>query len=76
MPQAEVVEIDEEDEQSDISSASVRFETMPLPDGPVSPVELEFGKGEGDSMEEVEYDKAKADDLFEDSASANEEDMD
>ena len=54
----------------------MNFENMPLPPESVSPVELEFGKGEGDSMEEVEYDKAKADDLFEDSASANEEDMD
>ena len=38
-------------------------------------MELEFGKGEGDSKEEVEYEKAKEDDLLEDSASANEEDL-
>jgi hypothetical protein len=44
-PEAEVIQIGGEDEQSDISSASVNFENMPLPNEPVSPVELKFGKG-------------------------------
>jgi hypothetical protein len=55
VPQAEVVEIDEEDEQSDISSASVRFETMPLPDGPVSPKAKEnelFGDSSSENDED------------------------